>query len=78
MSPDTGVKAIRRIGLMIAVELENEEKVNQATKLALASNVIIYWFLSTRNSFRISPPLNITEEEIKNSCKILSGIFNNL
>jgi acetylornithine/N-succinyldiaminopimelate aminotransferase len=72
------VKAIRRIGLMIAVELENEEKVNQAIKLALASNVIIYWFLSTRNSFRISPPLNITEEEIKNSCKILSGIFNNL
>ena len=72
------VKAIRRKGLMIAVELENEEKVNQVIKLALAHRVIIYWFLSTRNSFRISPPLTITEEEIKASCKILSGILDKL
>lgn len=72
------VKAIRRKGLMIAVELEDEEKVNQAIKLAIDRNVIIYWFLSTRNSFRISPPLNITEDEIKNSCKILSGVFDSL
>jgi acetylornithine/N-succinyldiaminopimelate aminotransferase len=72
------VKAIRRIGLMIAVELENEEKVNQAIKLALASNVIIYWFLSTRNSFRISPPLTITEVEIKASCKVLIRVFDRL
>ena len=72
------VKAIRRKGLMIAVELEDEEKVNQAIKLALERNVIIYWFLSTRNSFRISPPLNITDDEIKNSCKILSGVFDSL
>ena len=72
------VKAIRRKGLMITVELEDEEKVNQAIKLAIDRNVIIYWFLSTRNSFRISPPLNITEDEIKNSCKILSGVFDSL
>ena len=72
------VKAIRRKGLMIAVELENEEKVNQLINLALVHKVIIYWFLSTRNSFRISPPLTITEEEIKASCKILSGILDKL
>ena len=72
------MKTIRRQGLMIAVELENEEKVNKAIDLALERKVIIYWFLSTRNSFRISPPLTITEEEIKASCKILLGVFDDL
>ena len=47
------VVAIRRIGLMIAVELKNEEKVDNAIKQAIKEGVIIYWFLSTRNAFRI-------------------------
>ena len=72
------VKAIRRKGLMIAVELGNEEKVNEAIKLALSQRVIIYWFLSTRNSFRISPPLTITEKEINAACKILLEVLDNI
>ena len=72
------VKNIRRIGLMIAVELENEEKVDKAIKLALQEGVIIYWFLSTRNAFRISPPLTITEDEIRKSCEILLKVFDKI
>ena len=72
------VKSIRRIGLMLAIELENEEKVNKAIKLALEEGVIIYWFLSTRNAFRISPPLTITKEEIRRSCEILIKVFNKI
>lgn len=72
------IKAIRRKGLMIAVELENDKKVNKAISLALEQRVIIYWFLSTRNSCRISPPLTITEEEIMASCKILLGVLDKL
>lgn len=69
------IKAIRRKGLMIAIELENEEKVNKAIELALADGVIIYWFLSTRNAFRISPPLNIDPVEIRKACNILLGVL---
>ena len=72
------VIAIRRIGLMIAVELKNEEKVDRAIKQAIKEGVIIYWFLSTRNAFRISPPLTISEDEIKASCKILVNVFDNI
>jgi len=72
------VKNIRRIGLMLAIELENEEMVNKAIKLALDEGVIIYWFLSTRNAFRISPPLTITKEEIRRSCEILIKVFNKI
>ena len=63
---------------MIAVELANEEKVNKTIKLALEHRVIIYWFLSTPNSFRISPPLTITEQEIKATSKILLEVFDNI
>ena len=72
------VKAIRRKGLMLAIELENEEKVNHAIELALKEGVIIYWFLSTRNCFRISPPLTISEEEISISCELLLRVFKKL
>lgn len=72
------VIAIRRIGLMIAVELKNEDKINNAIKQALNEGVIIYWFLSTRNAFRISPPLTITDDEIRKSCEILVKVFDSI
>ena len=72
------IKQVRRKGLMIAVELMNEEMVNQAVTLALEKGVIIYWFLSTRKSFRISPPLTISESEVRNSCKILLEVINGI
>lgn len=65
------IKAIRRKGLMLAVELESEEKVNKLIELCIANGVIIYWFLSTRNSFRISPPLTISNDEIKEACIVI-------
>lgn len=69
------IKSIRRKGLMLAIELETEDKVNKLIEFCISNGVIIYWFLSTRNSFRISPPLIITESEIKSACKvILTGL----
>ncbi len=65
------IKAIRRKGLMLAIELESEKKINELIEYCIAKGVIIYWFLSTRNSFRISPPLTITDNEIKEACAII-------
>ncbi len=72
------IKAIRRKGLMLAVELDSEEKVNTIIEYCIAKGVIIYWFLSTRNSFRISPPLTITQKEIKEACQIIMMGLNKL
>jgi len=66
------IKAIRRKGLMLAIELESEEKVNKLIEYCIANGVIIYWFLSTRNSFRISPPFTISENEIKEACSVIN------
>jgi acetylornithine/succinyldiaminopimelate/putrescine aminotransferase len=69
---------IRRIGLMFAIEFRTPEEVAQVVSYCLENGLICFWFLSNPNSFRIAPPLTITEEEIKNACQIIRQAFNNL
>jgi len=65
------VKEIRRKGLMFAIDFENEETVKRIVDEALANGVICFWFLSHPASFRIAPPLTITEEEIRHGCSVI-------
>lgn len=65
------IKAIRRIGLMLAIDFETESEVASIVKKSLEDGVICFWFLSHPNSFRIAPPLIITEDQIKESCDII-------
>lgn len=58
------IKEIRQIGLMIAVELVDENTMNKADREMLRSHLIIDRFLFNSTSFRIAPPLTITEIEI--------------
>ncbi|MGM0582076.1 MAG: aspartate aminotransferase family protein [Bacteroidota bacterium] len=64
---------VRRKGLMFAFEFETEEIVNKIVQECLANGVICFWFLSCPNSFRIAPPLTITDEEIEKACKIINN-----
>ena len=65
------VMAVRRIGLMFAFDFDSEERVNKIVQYAKEHGVICYWFLSHPNSFRIAPPLTISEEEIKEACAVI-------
>lgn len=69
------IKAIRRSGLMIGIELESKELVNECILKAKEKGLILFWFLSTPNSFRISPPLIISNQEIDEACEILESIL---
>lgn len=71
------IKEIRRIGLMFAIDFDSAEKVNAIVNYAKEHGVICYWFLSHPYSFRIAPPLTITESEIKASCEIILAAINN-
>jgi acetylornithine/succinyldiaminopimelate/putrescine aminotransferase len=66
------VKEIRQIGLMLAVELKDEDTLNKAERELFKSRLIIDRFLFDEKSFRIAPPLTITEDEID---KISQQIF---
>ncbi|MFM7683364.1 MAG: aspartate aminotransferase family protein [Bacteroidota bacterium] len=58
------IKAIRRIGMMFAFDMESSERVAKVVEKCLEKGLITFWFLSHPYSFRISPPLNISEDEI--------------
>lgn len=71
------IKEIRRIGLMFAVDFDSAERVNRIVEHAKKNGVICYWFLSHPNSFRIAPPLTISDDQIRESCQaILEAIEN--
>ncbi len=65
------IKEVRRIGLMFAIDFDSAEAVNAIVEYAKQNGVICYWFLSHPNSFRIAPPLNITNDQIKESCEVI-------
>lgn len=65
------IKEIRRIGLLFAIDFETAEEVNRIVEYAKQKGVICYWFLSHPYSFRIAPPLTITEAEIREACSII-------
>jgi acetylornithine/succinyldiaminopimelate/putrescine aminotransferase len=65
------IKEVRRFGLMFAIDFDSAERVNEIVNHAKELGVICYWFLSHPYSFRIAPPLTITEEEIRESCDVI-------
>lgn len=65
------IKAVRRIGLLFAFDFENEQIVNNIVNYAKDHGVICYWFLSHPYSFRIAPPLTITNKEIEKACDVI-------
>lgn len=65
------IKEIRRFGLLFAIDFETAEEVNRIVEYAKDKGVICYWFLSHPNSFRIAPPLTISEKEIREACIII-------
>ncbi|MFN8842952.1 MAG: aspartate aminotransferase family protein [Chryseotalea sp.] len=67
---------IRRIGLMFAIDFANAERVNRIVEKGKEKGVICYWFLSHPHSFRLAPPLTITEEEIKEACALIVEAIN--
>jgi acetylornithine/succinyldiaminopimelate/putrescine aminotransferase len=62
------IKEIRRFGLLFAIDFNSAEIVARIVNNAKDEGVICYWFLSHPNSFRIAPPLTITEDQIRESC----------
>jgi acetylornithine/succinyldiaminopimelate/putrescine aminotransferase len=65
------IREIRRIGLMFAIDFDSAERVSRIVNYALERGVITFWFLSHPHSFRIAPPLTITDEQIRASADIL-------
>ncbi|MDD3280300.1 MAG: aspartate aminotransferase family protein [Bacteroidales bacterium] len=66
------VKAIRRKGLMIAIEFEDIDFNFKCIRKCIEKGVIVDWFLFCDTAMRIAPPLIITEREIEKACEIIA------
>jgi acetylornithine/N-succinyldiaminopimelate aminotransferase len=71
ISTSTEIKAVRRIGMMFAFDMESAERVEKVVLKCMEMGLISFWFLSHPYSFRLSPPLNITESEIRQAAEII-------
>ena len=62
---------IRGKGLMLALILESNELAKKLVIKSLEKGLILFWLLYESRAVRITPPLNITEKEIKISTDII-------
>ncbi|WP_106526870.1 aspartate aminotransferase family protein [Chitinophaga niastensis] len=65
------IKAVRSLGLMIAVEFESFAVNKKAIDYCIDKGVLTDWFLFAPECMRIAPPLTITPEEIKWACSVI-------
>lgn len=72
------VREIRRSGLLMAVELGSSERLYAIMELFKQEGIMSDWFLFCDTAFRISPPLVITEDEIRECCRIIVSCLDRL
>ncbi len=74
----SNIHELRTAGLMIAIELTDNQKVQKVIQNCINEGLITDWFLFNDRSLRICPPLIITEEQISVVCNILLKAINKL
>ena len=65
------IKAVRSFGLWMAIEFDSFETCKGVIDRCIQKGVVTDWFLFAGNCLRISPPLTISEEEIRKACEII-------
>jgi acetylornithine/succinyldiaminopimelate/putrescine aminotransferase len=75
LSGHPAIADIRRAGLALGLDLACAEKRGQFMEEALKQGLIIDWYLFKPATFRIAPPLTITDDEIDQACiKLLRAL----
>jgi len=65
------ISSIRSCGLWLAVQFDSFETNKRVIDACIADGVLSDWFLFAADCLRISPPLNISEEEIRTACEVI-------
>ena len=72
------IEEVRGKGLMLAPIMASEEIANQVVLQAQDKGLILFWLLFEKRAVRISPPLTISEEEIREGCGIILDVLNSI
>jgi acetylornithine/N-succinyldiaminopimelate aminotransferase len=65
------LREIRRVGMMFAFDMISAERVEKVVARCMEKGLLTFWFLSHPYSFRLSPPLTITDDELNLAADII-------
>src|SRR5690606_4374347 len=65
------ITEIHGIGLMLAPMTPSEEITNQVILKCKEKGLVLFWLMFEGRAIRITPPLTISEDEIREGCTIL-------
>lgn len=65
------IKSVSSFGLWMALEFEDFAQCKRIIDACIEGGVMTDWFLFAANCLRISPPLVMTEEQIRKSCAVI-------
>ena len=69
------IKNINGMGLMLAVNLGDPSYTLDVAKRCMEKGLIVFWQLYRNEYLRISPPLTISDDEIKKGCEIILSVL---
>jgi len=70
------IKNINGKGLMLAVNLGSPEYTLTVAKKCMERGLIVFWQLYRNEYLRISPPLTLSTDEIRQGCQIILDVLN--
>lgn len=70
------IKEIRGRGLMLAAMTESDTITNEVILRCHKKGLVLFWLLFEGKAIRITPPLTISNEEIKKGCQIMLETLN--
>jgi acetylornithine aminotransferase len=69
------IKEIRGKGLMLILLMESSEIATEVILKCKDRGLILFWLLFEPRAVRITPPLTVSEDEIKEGCAILTDVL---
>ena len=72
------IKKIRGKGLMLALMVESSDMASEIILSCKEKGLLLFWLLFEGKAIRITPPLTISEEEIREGCAILLEVLSTI
>jgi acetylornithine/succinyldiaminopimelate/putrescine aminotransferase len=72
------IKEIRGKGLMLAILVETPEIASQIILKCLDKGLLLFWLLFEGKAIRITPPLTISDQEIKKGCDLILSVLKDI
>jgi acetylornithine/succinyldiaminopimelate/putrescine aminotransferase len=72
------IKEIRGKGLMLALIVDSPETASKIILDCMQAGLLLFWLLYEGSAIRITPPLTISDSEIKKGCSLLLRELNTL